>query len=253
MCQTQHFHIHSLPTLLDILRSAIIATTLYRKPAILVTSDNHPFDPVVSAPLAGQDNPAPNEEIPSPVPPQTSWGAILREIAETVILALAIFLILRTVFIQNFRVEGSSMEPNFHNGQFLLVNKLSYRLGDPKRGDVIVFRYPRDPSRDFIKRVIGLPGETVEVRNNEILVNGQLIEDLATVNPANYVSSPVTVGADELFVLGDNRSNSSDSHSWGMLPMDKVIGKVILSYWPPKDWGLIRHGMTDPGYNPEGS
>lgn len=218
-----------------------------------MTSDNHSFDPVVSTPLAGPESALHSEETSPAAAPQASWSAILREIAETVILALVIFLLLRTVFIQNFRVEGSSMEPNFHNGQFLLVNKLSYRLGEPQRGDVIVFRYPRDPSRDFIKRIIGLPGETVEVRNNEIVVNGEHIEDLATVNPANYVSSPVTVGPDELFVLGDNRSNSSDSHSWGMLPMDDVIGKVILSYWPPKDWGLIRHGMADPGYNPEGS
>lgn len=176
---------------------------------------------------------------------------MLREIVETVVLTLVIFLLVRTV-IQNFRVEGMSMEPNFHDGQFLLINKLAYRLGEPARGDVIVFRYPLDPSRDFIKRVIGLPGETVEIRNGQVLINNQPISDPATVNNANYNMAPVTLGPEEMFVLGDNRPNSSDSHSWGTLPTDHVIGKVVLSYWPPSDWGLIRHGMADPGLHPAG-
>lgn len=190
------------------------------------------------------------EPIPTNAPaPNSSWGAVLREVLETVILTLVIFLLVRTV-VQNFRVEGSSMEPNFHDGQFLLINKLAYRLGEPARGDVIVFRYPHDPSRDFIKRIIGLPGETVEIRNGGIYVNNQLVEELATVNQAGYSMAPVTLGPDEFFVLGDNRPNSSDSHSWGNLPTNLVIGKVIFSYWPPSDWGIVRHGMTDPGYHP---
>lgn len=170
------------------------------------------------------------------------WGPILRELAETIVLTLVIFFLIRTV-VQNFRVEGMSMEPSFHDGQFLLINKLSYRLGEAERGDVIVFRYPRDPSRDFIKRIIGLPGETIEIREGQVYINGELTPTVATINQANYNSGPTTIGPDELYVLGDNRPNSSDSHAWGTLPLDLVIGKVILSYWPPKTWGLVKHGI----------
>lgn len=173
---------------------------------------------------------------------RTGWGPIVRELAETIVLTLVIFFLIRTV-VQNFRVEGMSMEPSFHDGQFLLINKLAYKLGEPERGDVIVFRYPRDPSRDFIKRVIGLPGETIEIRNGQVYVDGQLSPTAATINEASYNSGPTTLGPDELYVLGDNRPNSSDSHAWGTLPLDLVIGKVILSYWPPKTWGLVRHGI----------
>lgn len=177
---------------------------------------------------------------------QSSWTGALREIAETIILTLVIFLLIRTV-VQNFRVEGMSMEPNFHDGQFLLINKLAYKLGDLERGDVIVFRYPRDPSRDFIKRVIGLPGETVEVINGQVYINGQLLDDDYHTNEAGYNSGAVTLSPGEVFVLGDNRPNSSDSHSWGPLALDLIIGRVVLSYWPPDDWGLIAHGPPNAG------
>ena len=187
----------------------------------------------------------PSTEALPPTETQTAnpgWGPILRELAETIVLTLVIFFLIRTV-VQNFRVEGMSMEPSFHDGQFLLINKLSYRLGEAERGDVIVFRYPRDPSRDFIKRIVGLPGETIEIRDGQVYINGQLIPTMATINEANYNSGPTTIGPDELYVLGDNRPNSSDSHAWGTLPLDLVIGKVILSYWPPKTWGLVKHGI----------
>lgn len=169
----------------------------------------------------------------------SSWRPIARELVETVVLTLVIFFLIRTV-VQNFRVDGMSMEPNFQDGQFLLINKLSYRLGDPQRGDVIVFHYPRDPSRDFIKRVIGLPGETVEIVDGQVFIDGEHLPDLTDIIPASYTAAPITVNADELFVMGDNRPNSSDSHSWGTLPMNLVVGKVLLSYWPPNTWGIIR-------------
>ena len=187
----------------------------------------------------------PSPEGPPPAETQTAspgWGPILRELAETIVLTLVIFFLIRTV-VQNFRVEGMSMEPSFHDGQFLLINKLSYRLGEAERGDVIVFRYPRDPSRDFIKRIIGLPGETIEIREGQVYINGQLTPTMATINEAAYNSGPTTIGQEELYVLGDNRPNSSDSHAWGTLPLDLVIGKVVLSYWPPKTWGLVKHGI----------
>lgn len=209
----------------------------------LFASSWEPPEPDVNAPWQGA--PAPEAESPGP-----AWRSVAREVLETIVLTLVIFLLVRTV-VQNFRVEGMSMEPNFHDGQFLLINKLAYRLGEPQRGDVIVFRYPLDPSRDFIKRVIALPGETVEIRGGQVLINGQPIDDPATVREASYNYPATVLRPEELFVLGDNRPNSSDSHSWGTLPMDLVIGKVVLSYWPPGDWGLVRHGMADPGYHPE--
>lgn len=211
---------------------------------VLIDSEIHSSQP---NPVAGLDSrtPAPPARPPAAVEEETAqttelgWSAVLKDLLETVILTLIIFLLIRTV-VQNFKVDGMSMEPNFHNGQFLLVSKLSYRLGEPQRGDVIVFRYPRDPARDFIKRVVGLPGETVEIRNGQVFINGAPMSELAAITPAHYTVRPTTLGPDELYVLGDNRPNSSDSHSWGPLPMNMVIGKVILSYWPPDTWGLVK-------------
>lgn len=210
------------------------------------------------------------EEIPAtqpqriPARPRSLPGA-LWELVQTLLLAFVIFLLIRNV-IQNYRIDGISMEPNFHNGQFLIVNRFAYCPGlhldisplnihwqkvwcvwQPKRGDVIVFEYPLDLSRDFIKRVIGLPGETVEIRSGQVYINGRVMPEPFGPNPAARDFGPVKVGPDEVFVMGDNRPNSSDSHTWGPLPLDLVIGKVVLSYWPPSAWGLVR---TPPAYEP---
>jgi signal peptidase I len=179
-------------------------------------------------------------------------------------LAVVLFLLIRNV-IQNFRIDGISMEPNFHNGQFLIVNRFAYCPGlhldisplnihlektwcvrEPKRGDVIVFEYPKDLSRDFIKRVIGLPGDTVEVRGGKIYINGQVMPEPFGPNPGSSTNGPITVGADEVFVMGDNRNNSSDSRTWGSLPLKYVIGKALLSYWPPRYWAVVpRYDLTE--------
>ncbi|MBI4770756.1 MAG: signal peptidase I [Chloroflexi bacterium] len=132
------------------------------------------------------------------------------------------------------------MEPTLHNGEYLILSKLTYKLDDPERGDVIVFRYPRNPERDFIKRIVGLPGDHVEVRDGGVYVNGaRLSEDYILSAP--LYESTWDVGASEYFVLGDNRNNSSDSHSWGLLPAENVIGKAWITYWPPTDWGIVPH------------
>ncbi|MCC7162511.1 MAG: signal peptidase I [Anaerolineae bacterium] len=143
--------------------------------------------------------------------------------------------------IENYRIEGYSMEPNFHDGQFLLVNKLQYLLAPPERGDVIIFRYPLNPKKNFIKRVIGLPGEKVEIRAGKVFVNGVRVQESYPFNFADYDYGPITVGEDEYFVLGDNRPESSDSHSWGLLPTKDLIGKAWISYWPPEEWGVVPH------------
>lgn len=195
---------------------------------------------------------------------QTSITSAAWEIIQTVILAVVLFLLIRNV-IQNFRIDGISMEPNFHNGQFLIVNRFAYCPGlhldisplnihlektwcvrEPKRGDVIVFEYPKDLSRDFIKRVIGLPGDTVEVRGGKIYINGQVMPEPFGPNPGSSTNGPITVGADEVFVMGDNRNNSSDSRTWGSLPLKYVIGKALLSYWPPRYWAVVpRYDLTE--------
>ncbi len=168
----------------------------------------------------------------------SGWGNAARELVETILLTLVIFFMIRFA-IENYRIEGQSMEPNFHDGQFLLVSKLNYLFGQPQRGDVIIFHYPLDPRKNFIKRVIGRPGEKVEIRGGKIFVNDVRIPEPYPYNFANYDWGPVTVGPDEYFVLGDNRPESSDSHSWGMLPAKNIIGKAWVSYWPPSEWGVI--------------
>jgi signal peptidase I len=190
---------------------------------------------------------------------------MLREMLETLLFTLLIFFLVRSV-IQNFRVEGSSMETNLHTGQYIIVNRIEYFHVDlnffqrllpgnqdlpprlaylfhmPRRGDIVVFEYPRDTSRDFIKRVIGLPGETVEIRNNQILIDGQPLDEpyLSTAARTQMGNmAPVVVPADAVFVMGDNRGNSSDSRSWGPLPLSKIVGRAWFIYWPQEYWGVI--------------
>jgi signal peptidase I len=194
----------------------------------------------------------------------TSLRSAMWELIQTVALAVVLFLLIRNV-VQNFRIDGISMEPNFHNGQFLIVNRFAYCPGlhldinplnvhlektwcirQPKRGDVIVFEYPKDLSRDFIKRVIGLPGDTVEVRGGKIYIDGQLMPEPFGPNPGSSTDGPITIGPNEVFVMGDNRNNSSDSRTWGSLPLKNVIGKALLSYWPPKYWAIVpRYDLTE--------
>lgn len=206
----------------------------------------------------------PTSTEPGP-PAAASAFAALREMAEVLLLAVLMVMLIRN-FIQNYRIDGISMEPNFHDQQFLIVNRWAYCPGiyleapvvnitlwsknwcvrEPQRGDVVIFEYPRDPSRDFIKRVIGLPGETVEIRQGKVYVDGQLVPEPFGPNPGSYSSDPITVGPNEVYVMGDNRNNSSDSHLWGPLPQERIIGKALASYWPPRYWSLVpRYDLTD--------
>lgn len=171
--------------------------------------------------------------------PNMGW-MLARELIETVVLSLIIFLLIRQV-VQNYRIESHSMEPNFYEGQFVLVNKLAYRIGSPSRGDVIVFRNPYNTDEDYIKRVIALPGDTIEIRNQDILINGVVQKEPYPQNmllPNTYFG-PVQVPPDHLFVMGDNRPNSRDSRSFGALPEDLVIGKTWVRVFPFSDFGPI--------------
>jgi len=172
---------------------------------------------------------------------------LLREILETLLLALVAFAIIHLV-IQNYRIEGPSMEPNLHQGQFLVVNKLAYRLGGVQRGDIVVFHYPNAPRRDLIKRVIGLPGDRLEIVRGQVWINGQPLDEPYVLEPGGYSYPPTVIEPDHVFVMGDNRNNSNDSRRWGSLPIRSIVGKVVLCYWPPRYWGLVPHER--PGEKP---
>ena len=165
--------------------------------------------------------------------------SLLREALETILLTLIIFLALNTAT-GRFQVRGSSMETTLHDGQYLVISKLTYWVHPPERGDIIVFHPPNSTADDYIKRVVGLPGEQVEIRDGAVWVDGLLLEEPYITNPGFY-SGAWSLGDEEHFVLGDNRGNSSDSHSWGMLPQENIVGKAWLCYWPPEEWSLVAH------------
>ena len=176
---------------------------------------------------------------PAPAQKRTrKAGGAVREIVETLVLTALIFLGVR-VLVQNYKVEGFSMEPTLADGQYLLINKIGMHFHQPDRGDIIVFEYPLDPSKSFVKRVIGLPGDTVEIRDQKTIVDGKILNEPYIKAPENAIYPRTTVPPNEYFVMGDNRNNSSDSRSWGMLPAKDIIGEAWVSYWPPKDWGMV--------------
>ena len=168
-----------------------------------------------------------------------NWKRFLLDILETVILAVVLYFGINAISAR-VRVDGLSMNPTLQHGEYVLVSRLAYKTGTPERGDIIVFSYPIDQKQDLIKRVIGLPGETVTIRNSEVLINGEKLKETYIAQPPIY-SGEWTVGEGQLFVLGDNRNDSKDSHQWGLLPIENVIGKALLIYWPPPEWNLINH------------
>jgi signal peptidase I len=178
-------------------------------------------------------------ELAQPKDKRSGFLSFLVDVLETLVLSVVLFVSINLVSAR-IRVDGASMEPTLVSGEYVIVSRLSYRLGSPQQGDIIVFHFPRDPKEEYIKRVIGLPGDEVEVRNGSVYVNTQPLDENYLKVIMNYTGT-WRVPAGQLFVLGDNRNNSSDSHDWGMVPMDYVVGKAILVYWPPPAWGLIEH------------
>jgi signal peptidase I len=162
---------------------------------------------------------------------------LIREIAETAVLTLLMFLVIRFA-VQNFNVDGTSMEPNLHNTELILVDKWTYMFHSPARGDVIVFKAPPEPTDDYVKRVIGLPGDVVTVRGTTIIVDGVTLNEtyIAPQNqgvpPGALTITNEVVPANEYFVLGDNRAVSSDSRFWGFVPKANIIGRAAFVYWP---------------------
>lgn len=173
--------------------------------------------------------------------PNPRARSVLRDIVETLVFTLLIYVLVRTFLFENYRVVGRSMEPSLENDQYLVVDKLGYRLHEPQRGDIIVFLDPRGDGRKLIKRVIGLPNELVEIQNGQVLVDGQSLDESYITTQSRYTQETVMLRDEEYFVLGDNRNNSSDSHNWGALPGENIVGKAWLTYWPPASWGAIPH------------
>jgi signal peptidase I len=131
------------------------------------------------------------------------------------------------------------MEPNLQTGERVLASKFSYWFGMPRRGDVVIFKYPVDPKKNYVKRVVGLPGDTVEIRDGVVYVNGGRLTETYKINEAHGSYGPETVKSDKLFVLGDNRDQSNDSRFWGELPIANVQAKAVMLYWPPSRWRLL--------------
>ena len=170
---------------------------------------------------------------------EQSWGELIR----FAIIAVAIVVPIRLFIAEPFVVSGSSMVPSLENGDYLIIDKLSYRLGDPKRNDVLVFQYPNDPSKFFVKRIIGLPNETIDIRGNTVTItneeykNGVELDQPFVKNTANN-DVHLKLKKDEYYVMGDNRPASSDSRSWGPLKREFVTGRVLLRLLPIKNIDL---------------
>ncbi len=183
---------------------------------------------------------------------------LAREVVEALLIVLVALLVFQFT-VRNFKVEGSSMTPTLEGGQYLVVDRISlfkfdkermsravpfwnapesdpeYIFDPPSRGEVIVFHYPLDPEKDFVKRVVGLPGEVVEVRNGTVYVNGEPLREPYLRARDRSQAFPLTLGQKEYYVIGDNRRNSNDSRSWGAVPEDNIVGRVRLVYWPWDD------------------
>ncbi|MES2134999.1 MAG: signal peptidase I [Patescibacteria group bacterium] len=162
------------------------------------------------------------------------------------LIALLIVVPIRWFVAQPFIVRGASMVPTFHNNEYLIVDQVTYRFEEPKRGDVIIMRYPKDPKTFFIKRIIGLPNETVEMQGKRIIISGgkdakSITLDQSFIDPSRMRDEykVYTLGSDEYFVMGDNRNESSDSRSWGNLPREDIVGRPFVRLFPPSEIGLF--------------
>jgi len=164
----------------------------------------------------------------------------LREFLETLLPAVLIAILINLFFAQATRVYGQSMEPNLHSNQRLVIEKVSYWFHGPRRGDIVVLKLPDRPDELLIKRVIGLPGERVEIRDGNIYIDGALLQEPYVVQKTPGVMGPTIVPPFHIFVLGDNRAASNDSRSFGMVPIKAVIGRAWFSYWPLDAIGLVK-------------
>jgi signal peptidase I len=169
-----------------------------------------------------------------------------RDIIAPILVGLAVFGLFQ-VTVGSFKVYGLSMLPGIEQGDYILVSKATYFFNAPQRGDIIVFHSPNEPNTDLIKRIIALPGDSVEIKDNTVFVNGTPLVEPYTLEPPHYLMRLEEIPPGHYFVLGDNRNNSSDSHRGWTLPRENIIGKAWITYWPPYRWTLAEHYTLNAG------
>ena len=166
---------------------------------------------------------------------------------ETIVIALAIFVVVYQFLFQPHQVKGNSMYDNFYDGEYLLTDKISYRFKEPEYGDVVVFEAPKNEDYDYIKRIVGLPGDRVMIKSGKVFINGQVFDESGYLDPS-IITRPgqyaregmaVTVPVNQYFTVGDNRNNSSDSRDWGPVPLPNIVGKAWVRYWPLNKIGVV--------------
>lgn len=184
--------------------------------------------------------PSPLTPPESPEQPQGGLGSWIRDILETVLPAILIVLVVNVFLAQATRVEGQSMEPNLHNNQRLIIEKISYHLHPPRRGDIVVIRMPNRNTDPLIKRVVGLPGETIEIKDGHVYINGQMLTESYLEQLTYGNTGPHVIEPDSIFVLGDNRGASNDSRSFGEVQISSIVGRAWFRYWPVDEIGLLR-------------
>jgi len=163
---------------------------------------------------------------------------ILRDFIAPILVGLVVFALFQAA-VGSFKVYGSSMLPTIEEGDYIMVSKASYFFGEPQLGDIIVLRSPQNPNSDLIKRVIAMPGDNVEIKDDTVFVNGAALVEPYTLEPPHYLVLPQEIPSGQYFVLGDNRNNSNDSHNGWTVPRQNIVGKASLSIWPPSQWGLV--------------
>jgi signal peptidase I len=173
----------------------------------------------------------------------------LIDIIQSLLLVFSIFLVVYIFLFRPFQVSGNSMYPNYHDKQYILTNIIALKISSLKRGDVVVFRAPRDMEKDYIKRVIGLPGDTIMLKDGNVYVNNVLLDESAYLNSNVRTygglflkeNNPTTVTQNTYFVLGDNRTGSSDSREWGFVSLSLIVGKSLFVYWPLNEMGIVKN------------
>ena len=174
----------------------------------------------------------------APTAPGLSHPNMLRDIIETMVLVAIAFLVVNAL-IGRFRIEQVSMLPNLHEGEYVIVDKVSYAFREPQRGEIVVLKNPVPGQPDLIKRIIGLPGESIAVHNGGVYINGQPLTEPYIAQPMAADSAATELQAGQYFVMGDNRNNSEDSRRFGPRPVKDIVGRAWIIYWPPMDWQIL--------------